>query len=70
MTFKILSIHFPFYGTGEAGIFSHMCVQGKVSLGGVLEAELHLGSWKHSSRASDKVFDVVLVLKKSSTLLS
>lgn len=25
---------------------------------------LHLGSWNHSSKASEKVFDVVLVLKK------
>lgn len=42
-------------------------MQGSISLGRVLGAELHLGSWKHSSKASEKVFDVVLVLKKSST---
>lgn len=39
-------------------------MQGKVSLGGVLGAQLHLSSWKHSSKSSEKVFDVVLVLKK------
>lgn len=43
-------------------------MQGKFSLGGVLGAELHLGSWKPSSKASEKVFDVVLVLKRSFTL--
>lgn len=43
-------------------------MQGTVCLGGVLVTELHLGSWKHSSKASEKVFDVVLVLKISSTV--